>query len=118
LVNVVVFDSLNLVHALDGGISLILIREAHEAKATAATGIAVLDDNLKSAMSVLERVSMDMRIYVLQLPQQRQTPRTLCAEQRRQCARQGRCRRKLVQVHRRKLAQTYPMKSLDMMIFW
>lgn len=29
--------------------------------------------------------------HVLQLPQQRRTPRTLCAERRRQCARQGRC---------------------------
>ena len=39
-------DSLDLVHALDSGISLILVREAHEAEATAASGVTVLDDNL------------------------------------------------------------------------
>mgnify|MGYP007026585683 CR=1 FL=1 len=45
-------DSLDLVHALDSGISLILVREAHEAEATAASGVTILDDNLEFDVSI------------------------------------------------------------------
>lgn len=44
-------DLLDLVHGLDGGISLILVGETHEAEATAASGVTVLDDNLSCLVS-------------------------------------------------------------------
>jgi len=43
---------LNVIHVSDGGISLGVLGEANEAETTAATGVAVLDDNLLSLVRV------------------------------------------------------------------
>ena len=44
-------NSLNVVHSSDSSIGLGLLRETNEAKATTATGITVLDDNLEKLVS-------------------------------------------------------------------
>lgn len=43
---------LNVIHVRDSGISLGVLSEAHEAEATATTGVAVLDDDLRWLVKV------------------------------------------------------------------
>lgn len=61
------------VHVGDGGVGLGVLREAHEAEAetTAATGIAVLDDNLRMSVTVAKVKDMEETYGLLDLAEPR-----------------------------------------------
>lgn len=83
---------LNVIHVRDGSVGLGFLTEANETESTAATGVAVLDDDLHAlAKSALGRLSEGD----IQPLGPVRTPRTWCAGFGRQCAMQGLCGCKL-----------------------
>lgn len=87
------FSALNVIHRLDRGISLRVLGETNEAEATAATSVAVLDDDLGhvSEGRVCEAMSapVTMMMGYVRLPEPHRTPRTSGGESGRRCAMQG-----------------------------
>lgn len=82
---------LNVVHGVDGSISISLLSITDESEATAATGVTILDDDLQNIN--VSGIILDTRVGYndLQPPQRLRTPRTFDEEHSHQCAMRGRC---------------------------
>lgn len=117
-------SALNVIHVLNRSIGLGVLGETNETEAAAATGVAVLDDDL---MRVSEgRVGEVMsapaaaKTRCVRLPEPDRTPRTSGGESGRRCAMQGhwwRASAGLQWLKRRRAAgdEAHPMKSFDML---
>jgi len=83
---------LHVVHVSNSGIGLGVLGEANKAETTAATGVTVLDDNLRLSVRVAWQW---VKEHIRPLGPDR-TLRTFDGECHRWCAMRGLCRRKLV----------------------
>lgn len=85
-------DILDVVHGSNGSVGVSILGETDESEATAAAGIAVLNNDLYSqtgqGVSGREDVGWGGDV---QPPQRRRTPRTWCEELAHPCATQGLC---------------------------
>lgn len=101
------------IHIRDRSIRLGVLGEAYKAEATAATSVAVLDNELSVSVRV---VCLDMGGAHIRLPESDRTPQTWCAGSGRQCAMRGHCCRMSEGcMAAGGVVETYPMNSFDMM---
>ena len=55
-------DPLDVVHRIDGSLGLLLAGESNESEATAATGVTILNDNLKGKWSASLSIMKGVRV--------------------------------------------------------